>query len=145
MKKLAKLLCLGGLLVGALSFALGPAVYADDPFCDNLTGPAATAAGCSEDADLTSVIKNILKAVIGVAGFVAVVFVVIGGIQYTTSIGDPGKIKKARDTILYALIGLIICALAFVIVDWTVGVVNNSTSGDETSESAEARSLAIDF
>ena len=131
--KIITLLCLAMVTVGGVGLVITPtAVYADDPFCDNLTNAdARKAAGCDNGAELTNVIKNILEAVIGVAGFVAVVFIVVGGVQYMTSTGDSGKIKKAKDTILYALIGLIICALSFAIVNWTVGVVNKSDTPEE--------------
>ena len=46
-----------------------------------------------------------------------------------TSAGDPGKTKKAKDTILYAVIGLIICVLAFAIVNFVIGgIINSNTS-----------------
>ena len=79
------------------------------------------AAGCSGNKnELQKNITNILNGVIGVAGIVAAVFVVVGGIQYMTSTGDASKVEKAKKTILYALIGLIICALAFAIVNFVI-------------------------
>ena len=66
-------------------------------------------------------VTPIINAVIGVLGLVCVVVMIIGGINYMTSSGDAGKVKKAKDTILYGLIGLIICALAFAIVNWVIG------------------------
>lgn len=60
-------------------------------------------------------IGNILYAVYGVIGILAVVFIIIGGVNYSISQGDPGKTKKARDTILYAAIGLIVVLSAFAI------------------------------
>ena len=60
-------------------------------------------------------IGNILYAVYGVIGILAVVFIIIGGVNYSISQGDPGKTKKARDTILYAVIGLIVVLSAFAI------------------------------
>ena len=78
-------------------------------------------AGCNDTADeLPETIINILTAIIGVCGIVAVVFIIIGGVNYMTSEGDSAKTKKGKDTILYASIGLIICALAFIIVNWVI-------------------------
>ena len=45
-----------------------------------------------------------------------------------TSAGDAGKIKKAKDTILYSVIGLIVVALAFAIVNFAIKAINNDTS-----------------
>jgi hypothetical protein len=70
---------------------------------------------------LTTNITTIINAVIGILGLVCVVVMIIGGVNYMTSSGDAGKVKKAKDTILYGLIGLIICALAFAIVNWVIG------------------------
>lgn len=66
-------------------------------------------------------ITNIINAVIGVLGIVCVIVMIIGGVNYMTSNGDAGKVKKGKDTILYGVIGLVICALAFAIVNWVIG------------------------
>ena len=71
--------------------------------------------------DLTNSVTTIINAVIGILGLVCVVVMIIGGINYMTSSGDAGKVKKAKDTILYGLIGLIVCVLAFAIVNWVIG------------------------
>ena len=68
----------------------------------------------------TSDLTNIINWIVGVAGLVAVVVVIIGGVTYMTSNGDPGKVKKGKDTILYGIIGLIICVLAFAIVNFVI-------------------------
>ncbi|MDO4612077.1 MAG: pilin [Candidatus Saccharibacteria bacterium] len=73
-------------------------------------------------------IQTILNSVIAVASVVSVVFVVIGGYNYITSTGDTGKLQKAKSMILYACIGLAVCALAFVIVNWAVGIVNTNSA-----------------
>ncbi len=70
--------------------------------------------------DLVSNITNILNGVIAVLGLVCVVVIIIGGINYMTSSGDAGKVKKAKDTILYGLIGLIVCVLAFALVNFVI-------------------------
>jgi hypothetical protein len=43
-----------------------------------------------------------------IAGIISIIMVIIGGYWYTLSAGDPQKVKKAKDTILYAIIGLVI-------------------------------------
>ncbi len=98
--------------------------------CGDNTIPAAVQAanGCKDKTDedtLPSIIINIINVVIGVLGLAAVVFIVIGGISYMTSSGEAAKIEKARKTILYALIGLGICVLAFAIVNFAVGIINS--------------------
>ena len=70
--------------------------------------------------DLMGQANNIINVVIGVIGFVAVAFIIFGGFQYTTSAGDPGKVKKAKDTILYGIIGLVVAMLAYAIVNFVL-------------------------
>ena len=73
-----------------------------------------------DEESLTDSITGILNAVIGVLGLVCVVVMIIGGVNYMTSSGDSGKVKKAKDTILYGLIGLVVCVLAFSIVNFII-------------------------
>ena len=74
----------------------------------------------SKQDTLANNITNILNAVIGILGLVCVVVMIIGGINYMTSAGDAGKVKKGKDTILYGLIGLVVCVLAFALVNWVI-------------------------
>lgn len=99
--------------------------FADDVCSTNAPAEVKKAAGCSANKDaLPTIITNILYVIIGVAGLIAVIYIIIGGINYMTSAGDTSKLEKAKKTILYACIGLIICALAFAIVNWTIGAMN---------------------
>lgn len=79
--------------------------------------------GSSNQNDLMAQANTIINVVIGVVGFVAVAFIIFGGIQYTTSAGDPGKVKKAKDTILYGIIGLVVAMLAYAIVNFVLSSV----------------------
>jgi type IV secretory pathway VirB2 component (pilin) len=74
----------------------------------------------SNSNDLMSTVNTIINVIIGVIGFVAVVVIILGGVQYTTSAGDPGKVKKAKDTILYGIIGLVVALLAYAIVNFVL-------------------------
>ena len=51
-----------------------------------------------------------------------------------TSTGDSDKLSKAKRTILYATIGLVICALAATIVNFTIGIINSGNSNSTTEE-----------
>lgn len=76
--------------------------------------------GGSGSDDLTASISTIINAVIFVIGIVAVIMIILGGISYATSQGDPAKVKKGKDTILYGIIGLIVALLAFAIVGFVL-------------------------
>ena len=106
--------------------------------CESGVDAVKTAAGCDGSTDaLPTAIVNILSAIIGVAGLVSVVYIIIGGVQYMTSSGDASKVEKAKKTILYACIGLIVCALSFVIVNFVIG----NILGQQATDGGEASSL----
>ena len=65
-------------------------------------------------------LNNIINVVIGVIGFIAVIVIILGGVQYTTSAGESAKVKKAKDTIMYGIIGLIVALLAYSIVNFVL-------------------------
>lgn len=87
---------------------------------------AKKAAGCpgtGTSSNFQTLLVAILNSIIGIIGLVAVIFVITGGVQYITSSGDAGKALKAKNTILYASIGIAICALAFAIVNWVISII----------------------
>lgn len=55
-----------------------------------------------------------------IAGIIAVVMIIVGGIKYITSSGDSGNVQSAKNTILYAVIGLVVVALAQIIVKFVL-------------------------
>ena len=85
----------------------------------------------------TDVIGGAIQWFVAIAGIVSAIFVVYGGISYATSAGDPSKLQKAKNMIIYALIGLAIVALAEIITAFVTNIIkdaNNTTSTDsETS------------
>ena len=66
-------------------------------------------------------IKSALKLVFGVAGGVALLIVTVAGFKYVLSQGNPQETVKAKNTIVYALIGLVVCIMAFSIVGFIMG------------------------
>ena len=72
--------------------------------------------------DLWGVLNKVINVALAVIGFVAVVMIILGGFQYTTSAGDASKVTKAKNTILYGIIGLVVALLAYAIVNF---VLNN--------------------
>lgn len=74
--------------------------------------------GDTETSNLGARIKTIVNILLYILGAIAVVMIVIGGIRYTTSNGDSSSITSAKNTILYAVIGLIVAILAYAIVNF---------------------------
>ena len=84
------------------------------------TVPEKVAENDDLNGDLNATIINIINAVIGVLALVCVIVMIIGGVNYMTSNGEAAKVKKGKDTILYGVIGLVICILSFAIVNFVI-------------------------
>ena len=78
-----------------------------------------------ECAQPEKLFANSIHWVIGISSLVAVIFIIYGSILFITSSGDSNKVKKAKDTITYAVIGLIIVGLAEAIVLFVTNILNN--------------------
>ncbi len=68
-----------------------------------------------------NLIPNIMQIVFGLLGAIAVIMIILAGFQYVLSQGSPEKIAKAKDTILYAVIGLVVCVSGVTIVRFVTG------------------------
>ena len=139
--KLSKIALFVLLSIASISCAFASPTSALDCF-SNVPAEVKAANGCdgSNTNAVPDILTNILNSIILISGLIAVIFIIIGGVKYMTSTGDAGKIKHAKDTILYAVIGLVICVLAFIIVNWTISVLNKA---EETSgQSIVVRDLA---
>jgi len=66
-------------------------------------------------------LQNTLNLVYYIAGIVAVVVIVVAGIMYATSLGDSGRVTRAKNMILYAVIGLAVLLAAFAITNFVIG------------------------
>jgi hypothetical protein len=84
------------------------------------TCDAATSAKDGENAvnKIITLVINIFSIAVGV---VSVIMIIIGGFKYITSGGDSGNVTGAKNTILYAIIGLVVVALAQLIVKFVLG------------------------
>ncbi len=105
-------------LVGVFGVTVAPTTYALDTKAGINSG--ISAAGGSGQKDVGTFIKNIVNILLYILGAIAVIMIVIGGIKYTTSNGDSSQITSAKNTILYAVIGLIVAIMAYAIVNFVV-------------------------
>ena len=124
-------------ILGISFLSFTPIAHAAGDVCNQSGVPeeVRNAAGCEGTSDdLPDLIVGILNAIIAISGIIAVIFVLIGGINYMTSAGDSAKLQKAKSTILYACIGMIIAVLSFAIVNF---VIVNIIGGRDSSESSQ--------
>lgn len=115
--------------VTSLLICTSPAlVYADNKgACENWSGgkddpnyELICGNGKNNETEAQDRVGNILNIVFTWVAVIAVIVIIIGGILYMTSQGDPGKIQRAKGAILYAVIGLVIVLLAFAIVNFVL-------------------------
>ena len=104
--------------------------------------------------DLMDIVTQIINVVVGIVGVVAVAAIVAGGIFYVTSTGDSAKTKRAMNTIIYGVVGLIVATIAFAIVNFVLKAVFSSSDssggadkdGDKGGKTKEENaSLIIDY
>lgn len=121
-----------GLIIGLLAFGLLLPVAAASPVSAQISEEAKSAAcegiggATGQDCDgsaggtvrsLMATAVNILSWIIGI---VAVFMIIIGGFKFITSGGDSSGVQSARNTIIYALVGLVVAALAQVMVNFVL-------------------------
>ncbi|MEO8911890.1 MAG: hypothetical protein ABI303_02810 [Candidatus Saccharimonas sp.] len=70
--------------------------------------------------DVGAIVKNIVNLMLFALGAISVIMIVIGGIKYTVSNGDSSQLTSAKNTILYSVVGLVIAAAAYAIVNFVV-------------------------
>jgi hypothetical protein len=78
------------------------------------------------DADLTdgddSIFRTVVNIMLFIIGALSVIMLIWGGIRYATSAGNSAAVTSAKNTIMYAIIGLVIAFLAFAVVNWVLGL-----------------------
>ena len=67
------------------------------------------------------IFQQISNTLIFLVGAIAVIMLIIGGLRYVTSNGEAASIKGAKDTITYAIIGIIVAILSFALVSFVIG------------------------
>ncbi len=133
MIKNIKRLVAGLLVAPVLAFgavvlpATVPAFAADCPTTPtlSLTGGAACSAPSGSAGTATlfgsgSIFTTIVNILLFIIGAVAVIMLIIGGVRYTISGGKESEVKAAKDTILYAIIGIVVAFLAYAVVNWVL-------------------------
>ena len=79
---------------------------------------------CAPDANAENTVNSTVKLALNlfsaIVGIISVVMIIVGGIRYITSGGDSGKVSAAQNTVLYAVIGLVVVALAQIIVQFVL-------------------------
>lgn len=120
----------GGLLaipLIALSLSVaGAAVLPQDSYAEceiSLTGGRDCVNTDDTPDELTGdegIFTTIVNVLLFIVGAIAVIMLIIGGIRYTTSNGDSNQVTAAKNTILYAIIGIIVAIIAYAVVNFVI-------------------------
>lgn len=68
----------------------------------------------------SGIVTTVINVILYVVGIVSVVMLIFGGIQYSTSAGDTTKVKNAKNTILYSVVGLLVSVFAYALINWVL-------------------------
>jgi hypothetical protein len=133
MKATIKKVLTGAVLVAVLALGVSAIVEPSSTFAavnSNVTqGISDTNAGGTTVTSLPDVFKFVVNILLYIIGAISVIMLIVGGIRYAVSAGNSANVTAAKNTIMYALIGLVIAVLAYAIVNFVLGAV---TSGSTT-------------
>jgi len=133
MKKIVMIVVSAVAVLGMGAAILAPtAVYAGDDSCAGL--PSKQIAACSAcvaggytwangkcdegGQDLNSIIHTVINVMLFIVGILSVIMIIFGGIRYVTSAGNKTQVDNAKNTIIYAVVGLVVAIVAFALVQW---------------------------
>ncbi len=141
MKKFLKLIVPVLIIAGIIGVMLVPEVSA---MTLQEGAEAARCDGCPSDLfGDNGVFKKITNTILYIVGIIAVIMLIIGGIKYVISGGDSKKVTDAKNTVLYAIIGLVISFLAFAIVNFVISALPSSSNNSVIEETVEENSAII--
>jgi hypothetical protein len=69
---------------------------------------------------LQAFFKNIVNILIFIVGAISVIMIIVGGIRYVVSNGDQAAVTGAKNTILYAVVGIVVTVMAYAIVNFVI-------------------------
>lgn len=139
MKKISKIITAGA---GAATLGL---VYTQNAFAagnglTNVQSGVTTTETAAGGLSMQTVISTVIGTMLFVVGLLAVVMLIYGGIRYVTSHGDKAQVTAAKETIMYAVVGLVVAIAAFAVVQWITNDVfkGGASSGSSSSESSSS-------
>jgi len=129
-KSLQSLLIVPLLALGA-SVALPVLQPAGDAYAqectDDAAGGLAGGAGCAQGDDQadnlfgeSGIFQTITNVLLFIIGAISVIMLIIGGIRYVVSGGDQAAVTSAKNTILYAVVGIVVAILAYALVNFVI-------------------------
>ena len=122
MKKIKQLVTAGLLIVGFSFVTFAPSVGAVSAINDACSQAAnANTTVCKSQGDSVGpLIVSVVNVLLFVLGLAAVIVIIIAGFIYVTSSGEAAAITRAKNMILYAVVGLVVAFSAYAIINWVL-------------------------
>lgn len=130
------------MLVPSLVLGIGlvapVAVHADCPENGAVTGNISSGASCAQPGGQAgkttlfgknSIFTTVTNLLLFIIGAIAVIMLIIGGIRYVLSGGEQSSVTSAKNTILYAIIGIVVAFLAYAAVQFVTGQLEKTPAG----------------
>ena len=127
MRQKAAILVLGTLIVFGLIFILQPPVSAL-----SIVDGANAARGTGQPAELFGdggFVTTITGVMLFAVGALSVIMLIVGGFRYVISGGNASAVTAAKNTILYAIVGLVVAFLAYAIINFVLGTLTGGSAG----------------
>ena len=137
-----KILITFGLIIAIVgSFITAAGIYENKVYADSaadLIKQGADSTGQQDSRSAGDIAKDVVNIMFFIVGVMAVIMIIWGGIRYVLSAGNSAALTSAKNTIMYAVIGLIVAILAYTIVNFVINTVSgNSGSSSNSSNSSD--------
>ena len=110
--------------------SIGTPVLAADE-CDTSSGLSG-GMDCAKNDDMpedltgdNGIVTTVINTMLFIVGIWSVIMIIYAGIRYVTAHGDKGQVEGAKNTLIYAIVGLIVSIVAYALVNWVVGLFGN--------------------
>ncbi len=130
LQAMALVLSMGTATVAGIAVSAAPAMAA----CDPTAGGIQTGADCAQPTGTSGnlfatggIFQTIANVLIFLVGAIAVIYLIIGGLRYVTSGGDSKAVTAAKDTILYAIIGIVVAVISYALVTFVISSLAKAT------------------
>ncbi|QQR52862.1 hypothetical protein IPG36_01945 [bacterium] len=81
---------------------------------------------CNTNLSVTAILANIANVLVFIVGSVSVIMIIIGGLRYVLSQGDTGAVSKAKNTILYSVVGVVVAVIAYAIIQFVTDILSKT-------------------
>lgn len=123
MQRIKQMVLAAAIVTGATVMATPQPAAAINLFPKGCEGQSSEICTSATKDNATDMVKNILNVLFVIIGILAVIMIIVGGFRYVLSAGDSSAVSAAKNTILYAVVGLIVALLAYAIVNFVINSV----------------------